>query len=167
MALREAPRASATLSSGLTRGDLRFSSGLSISAFAECSAPALSRNERSISTIVLPRHFIVSLFLSVTVATTTALRFSSLQYLMNLSTSPARTTTAIRSWLSEIASSVPLRPSYFLGTASRLMSRPGASSPTATDTPPAPKSFERRIMRLTSGLRKSLWILRSSTALPF
>ena len=31
------------------------------------------------------------------------------------------------------------------GTASRLMSRPSASSPIATDTPPAPKSLQRRM----------------------
>ena len=40
------------------------------------------------------------------------------------SASFASTTTAMRSWLSEMASSVPSRPSYFLGTASKSMERP-------------------------------------------
>jgi hypothetical protein len=82
---------------------------------------------------------------SVTVAMIAALRFSLFAAAMNASASFARTTTAMRSCDSEIASSVPLRPSYFFGNASRLMSRPGASSPTATATPPAPKSLQRRI----------------------
>ena len=45
-----------------------------------------------------------------------------------------------------MASSVPSRPSYFLRTASRSMERPSASSPMATETPPAPKSLQRLIM---------------------
>ena len=40
--------------------------------------------------------------------------------------------TAMRSCDSEMASSVPSRPSYFFGTAFRSMSRPSASSPMAT-----------------------------------
>ena len=48
---------------------------------------------------------------------------------------------------SEIASSVPSRPSYFLVTVSRSTYRPSASSPTATETPPAPKSLQRLIRR--------------------
>ena len=52
---------------------------------------------------------------------------------MNASTSFARTTTAMRSCDSEMASSVPSRPSYFFGTAFRSMSRPSASSPMATE----------------------------------
>jgi len=39
-----------------------------------------------------------------------------------------------------MASSVPSSPSYFLGTAFKSISSPSASSPIATDTPPAPKS---------------------------
>ena len=76
-------------------------------------------------------------------------------------------TTAIRSWDSLMASSVPSRPSYFLGTLSRLMTSPGASSPIATETPPAPKSLQRLMRRVTSGLRKRRWILRSLGGLPF
>ena len=53
----------------------------------------------------------------------------------------------MRSWLSEMASSVPSRPSYFLVTVFRSMYRPSASSPMATETPPAPKSLQRLIMR--------------------
>ena len=142
-----------TDSRGFTRGDSFCAAGDSILATASCFAPAASRNERSISTIVFPRHFITRRFVSVTVATTTALRFSASAAAINFSTSDLRTTTAILSCDSEIASSVPSRPSYFLGTASRFISSPGASSPTATETPPAPKSFERRIMRQTSLLR--------------
>ena len=77
------------------------------------------------------------------------------------------TTTAMRSWLSEMASSVPSRPSYFLRTASSWMLRPSASSPTATLTPPAPKSLQRLMSFVTSPRRKSRWIFRSSGALPF
>ena len=86
---------------------------------------------------------------------------------MNLSASSGATTTAMRSWLSEMASSVPSRPSYFLRTASRSISRPSASSPMATDTPPAPKSLQRLMRRVTSPLRNRRWIFRSSGALPF
>ena len=42
-------------------------------------------------------------------------------------------------WDSEIAISVPSRPAYFLGTLSRSTASPGASSPIATETPPAPE----------------------------
>ena len=55
----------------------------------------------------------------------------------------------------------------YIRTASRLIFRPSASSPMATLTPPAPKSLHRLIRRVTSLLRNSLWILRSSGALPF
>ena len=66
----------------------------------------------------------------------------------------------MRSWLSEMASSVPSRPSYFLVTAFRSMYRPSASSPMATDTPPAPKSLQR-LMSLagSSALRNRRWQL--------
>ena len=53
---------------------------------------------------------------SVTTATTVASRFSSRALRWNSSTSWGASTTAMRSWLSEMASSVPSRPSYFLGT---------------------------------------------------
>ena len=66
-----------------------------------------------------------------------------------------------------MASSVPSRPSYFLRTASRSISSPSASSPMATDTPPAPKSLHRLIILVTLGFRNSLWSFRSSGALPF
>ena len=47
------------------------------------------------------------------------------------------------------------------------MSRPSASSPMATLTPPAPKSLQRLMRRVTSPLRNSRWSLRSVGALPF
>ena len=49
----------------------------------------------------------------------------------------------------------------------RSMYRPSASSPMATDTPPAPKSLQRLIMRHASPRRNRRWILRSTGALPF
>ena len=86
---------------------------------------------------------------------------------MNSSKSLGSITTAIRSWDSEIANSVPSRPAYFFGTLSRSTINPSASSPMATDTPPAPKSLHFLIRWLTSARRNSLWILRSVGALPF
>ncbi len=77
------------------------------------------------------------------------------------------TSTAIRSCDSLMASSVPVSPSYFLGTASSSIMSPSASSPIATDTPPAPKSLQRLMSRAASGLRNSRCSLRSSGALPF
>ena len=74
---------------------------------------------------------------------------------------------AMRSCDSEMASSVPSRPSYFFGTLFRLMRRPSASSPMATDTPPAPKSLQRLMRRVASPRRNRRWILRSSGGLPF
>jgi len=65
-----------------------------------------------------------------------------------------------------MASSVPSRPSYFFGTASRSIARPSVSSPMATDTPPAPKSLQRFIILLTAGWRNRRWILRSVGGLP-
>ena len=69
--------------------------------------------------------------------------------------------------VSEMAISVPSRPAYFFGTLSRLILRPGASSPMATETPPAPKSLHFLIRRLTSSRRNSLCSLRSVGAFPF
>ncbi len=86
---------------------------------------------------------------------------------MNSSTSPGASATAMRSCDSLMASSVPSRPSYFLGTASRSIRRPSASSPMATETPPAPKSLQRLIRRQASSRRKRRWSLRSMGALPF
>ena len=104
---------------------------------------------------------------SVTVATTVASRFSFSASAMNCSVLSGSTTTAMRSCDSEMASSVPSRPSYFLGTALRSMSSPSASSPMATDTPPAPKSLQRLMSSIASLLRKRRCNLRSSGALPF
>ena len=106
-------------------------------------------------------------FVSVTSATIVHSRFSSSQYFMNASTSAGAMTQAIRSWDSEMASSVPSRPSYFLGTKSRLMVTPSVNSPIATETPPAPKSLQRLMSVVTSARRNRRWILRSVRALPF
>ena len=104
---------------------------------------------------------------SVTSATCVTSTFSLPQKASKSARSLASTTTAIRSWDSLIASSVAFRPLYLVGTRSSQMSRPGASSPMATLTPPAPKSLDFLMRRVTSGRRKSRWILRSSGALPF
>ena len=129
--------------------------------------PFVSRKRRSKSTMVSPFQCITRFGFSVTVATTTASIFSLLHSATKASTSSGRTTTAIRSWDSEMAISVPFKPWYFNGTLSRSISRPSANSPIATQTPPAPKSFDFLIRRVTSPLRKRRWILRSSMAFPF
>ena len=114
-----------------------------------------------------PLHVISSLFSSVTTATGVASKFSSFERAINLSTSFLSSTTAIRSCDSLIASSVPSRPSYFFGTLSRSIFKPSASSPIATDTPPAPKSLQRLIILATSVFLNRRWILRSVGGLPF
>ena len=118
-------------------------------------------------TIALPFQFITRRGSSVTVATGTACKFSLSASFKNSSTSAGATTTAILSCDSLIASSVPSSPSYFLGTALRSISRPSANSPIATETPPAPKSLQRFIIRQAAGFLKSLCSFLSSGALPF
>ena len=87
---------------------------------------------------------------------TVASRFSSLAYPRNSSTSAAATAQAMRSWLSEMASSVPSRPSYFFGTLFKVDTQAvSESSPKATDTPPAPKSLQRLMSRQASPRRNS------------
>ena len=117
--------------------------------------------------MVSPRQFMVRRGSSVTVATHVASRFSSRDAWIKASTSLGASTTAIRSWDSEIASSVPSSPSYFFVTLSRSTVNPSASSPIATHTPPAPKSLQRLMRRDTSPLRNRRWILRSVGGLPF
>ena len=130
-------------------------------------APLESRNARLMSTILFPFHAMTSRGSSVTRATGQACRFSSWAMARKAGTSSAATATAMRSWDSLMASSVPSKPSYFLGTALRSMNSPSASSPMATDTPPAPKSLQRLIMRQAAGFRNSRWSFRSSGAFPF
>ena len=141
--------------------------GISTATLVSWCAPLVSRKARERLTISLPLHDSTSLGSSVTTATLVASRFSSFAYAMNSSTSFGSTTTAIRSWDSEMAISVPSRPAYFFGTLSRSTLRPSASSPIATDTPPAPKSLHFLISRLTSSLRNRRWILRSVGGFPF
>ena len=124
-----------------------------ISTFACWVTPFVLRKSRLRSTILSPLQVISSLFSSVTTATTVASRFSSFESAMNFSTSFLSRTTAILSCDSEIASSVPSSPSYFFGTLSRSILSPSASSPIATETPPAPKSLQRLIILATSALR--------------
>ena len=115
----------------------------------------------------MPLQYILRIGSSVTTATAVASKFSSFDNLMNFSTLSLSSTTAILSCDSEIASSVPSRPSYFFGTLSRSMIRPSASSPIATQTPPAPKSLQRLIIVETSGFLKRRWIFLSVGGLPF
>ena len=112
-------------------------------------------------------QYIFTLGSSTTFATTVASIFSFSAKLIKFSTSLSATTTAILSCDSEIASSVPSNPSYFLGTLSKFISNPSANSPIATDTPPAPKSLQRLINFVTSGSLNNLWIFLSSGAFPF
>ena len=120
------------------------------------SAPFEFKNSRLISTILLPFQVIVRRGSAFTTATGVASRFSLCARAKNASTFSFSTTTAILSCDSEIASSVPSSPSYFFGTALRSISRPSASSPIATETPPAPKSLQRLIIRQASLFLKSL-----------
>ncbi len=131
------------------------------------SAPLESRNSRDRSTMVCPRHRSTSRGASVTTATRVASRFSWAASARKAASSADATTTAMRSCDSEMASSVPSSPSYFFGTRSRFTHRPSASSPMATDTPPAPKSLQRLMRREACGFRKRRCSLRSSGALPF
>ena len=148
---------------------IRFSSGCapSTSILIYFFAPLVSRNSLVISTMFFPFHCSTRRGSSVTSATFTAFRFSSSASVRNASRSSLATTTAILSWDSEIASSVPSNPSYFFGTAFKSTRRPSANSPIATETPPAPKSLQRLIMRLACGLRNNLCSFLSSGALPF
>ncbi len=124
-------------------------------------------NSRARSTIIsLPLNMRMRP-VAVTSATCVDSTFSSRHSSMKRSISLRSTTTAMRSCDSLMASSVELRPLYLTGTRSRYMSRPSASSPMATLTPPAPKSFDFFIRRVTSRRRNSRASLRSSGALPF
>ena len=144
---------------------------VSVSSFTQtsvfCATPFVLRKALDKSTILSPRQYMTRRGLEETSATTVASRFSLSAKPLNDSQSLASITKAIRSWDSDIASSVPSRPSYFLGTLSRLITKPSVSSPQATETPPAPKSLQRFINLATSGLRKRRWIFLSVGGLPF
>ena len=130
-------------------------------------APFVFRKSLEISAITSFLYFITSLPVSFTSATLYASRFSSSANFINFSTFSSLTTTAILSCDSEMASSVPVRPTYFTLTLSRSISSPSASSPIATETPPAPKSLHFFISCVTSLFLNSLWIFLSVTAFPF
>ena len=117
--------------------------------------------------MVFPFQVMVSRGSSFTTATFVACRFSFSARARNFASSSFATTTAILSCDSLMASSVPSSPSYFFGTAFRSISSPSASSPIATETPPAPKSLQRLISLLASSLRNSRCNFLSSGALPF
>ena len=119
-------------------------------------APFVFRKSLEISAITSFPYFITSLPVSFTSATLYASRFSSSASFINFSTFSSLTTTAILSCDSEIASSVPVRPTYFTLTLSRSISSPSASSPIATETPPAPKSLHFFISFVTSLFLNSL-----------
>ena len=142
-------------------------SGASTFADAVCVTPLVSRKSRAMSTTRWPRHSMIRRPESVTSATCTASRFSRRAAARKAGTSLGSRTTAMRSCDSERAISEPSRPSYLSGTRSRWMWSEGASSPMATETPPAPKSLQRLIRRLTAGSRKRRCSLRSVGASPF
>ena len=145
----------------------RKGAGTAISISVCLAAPLEFKNSREMSTILSPFQRITSCGSAVTRATIVASRFSVFASSMNAAASFSSTTTAILSWDSLIASSVPSKPSYFFGTAFKSMSKPSASSPIATETPPAPKSLQRLIFVDAAGFLKRRWILRSSGAFPF
>ena len=130
-------------------------------------APFVLMKALEMFTVSMPRQVIrilpESLTLAITVASTPSESASS----FTRSSFSGEITIAIRSWDSLTAISVPSSPEYFKGTASRLISKPSASSPTATLTPPAPKSLQRLINFVNSGLRNNLCNFLSSGALPF
>ena len=132
-----------------------------------CFTPFVSKNALFKLTIVWLFQVIFKYPLSVTVATWVASKFSSLANDINLSLFSLSIATAILSWDSDMASSVPSNPSYFLGTKSKFMSKLSAISPIATLTPPAPKSLHLFIICATSLFLKNLWIFLSLGASPF
>ena len=129
--------------------------------------PLVSRKSREMFTISSPWKLITRRRSSVTTATMQESRFSSYASCLNSSNLSASIKTAIRSCDSEMASSVPDKPLYFTGTLSRSILNPSAISPTATLTPPAPKSFAFLISFVAFGLRNNLCSLRSIGAFPF
>ena len=141
--------------------------GFSIFAFAIFTVPFVFKNSLDRSTISFPLQYIFILGSFVTFATTVDSIFSFSASFWNFSTSFSSITTAILSCDSDIASSVPSNPSYFFGTLSRFISNPSASSPIATETPPAPKSLHLFISVVTSGFLNNLCIFLSSGAFPF
>ncbi len=112
-------------------------------------------------------HSIVNLLLSVTFATTVVSKSSALANSINLSKFSASITTAILSWDSDKAISVPSIPGYFTGTLSNSINNPSANSPIATETPPAPKSLHFLIILLTFSFLNSLTIFLSNGGFPF
>ena len=144
-----------------------YSPGNLTSTLVTCLAPFVSKKLLFKLTISLPLQYILNLSVSVTSATTTASKFSTLDNSINLSTFSLLTTTAILSCDSDIAISVPSIPSYFLGTLSKLISKPLVNSPIATETPPAPKSLHLFIIFAISAFLNNLWIFLSVGALPF
>ena len=141
---------------------------ISFTTTSACWAtPLVFRNAREISTILSPCQYMTRRGSAVTSATIVASRFSRSAKAANFSQSFRAMTTAIRSWDSEMASSVPSSPAYFFVTLSKSIFKPSANSPMATDTPPAPKSLQRLIKTVTSGSRNKRWIFRSVGGFPF
>ena len=138
-----------------------------IRAFALCVTPLVFKNARLKLTIVSPRQRMVRRGSCVTTATAVACRFSLRARRTKVSTSSFARTTAMRSWDSDIASSVPSSPSYFFVTLSKSTSKPSASSPMATHTPPAPKSLQRLISVDTALSRNRRCIFLSVGGFPF
>ena len=142
-----------------------FVFSISISTF--WLAPFVFKKSLEISTIISPLYFITNLLESLISATWYASKFSFSAYFIHVSISFLSITTAILSCDSEIASSVPLSPTYFTLTLFKSISSPSANSPIATDTPPAPKSLHFLINFVTFLSLNNLWIFLSTIAFPF
>ena len=94
-------------------------SAATISTFWARSAPLVSMNSRERSKTTSSPMNMRSRPVSVMSASATASMFSSAAAAMMKSASSGRTTSAMRSWDSEIAISRAFRPAYFSGTRSR------------------------------------------------
>ncbi len=169
--LSESPRPEHVLSSLRHSGNFEavtFAVDLGLTFTVMCrEAPLVLMKALEMFTVSFPRQNIRILPESLTFAITVASTSSESARDFTRSTFSGEITTAIRSCDSLTAISVPSSPEYFSGTASRFTSSPSANSPTATLTPPAPKSLHRLISLVNSGLRNNRCNLRSSGAFPF
>lgn len=117
-------------------------------------------------TISLPRQFITRRGSLVTVATSVASRFFfcrfSYEFICIFSIY-----NSCHTFLDSEIKFCSIKTIIFFLTLSSSITRPSVNSPIATATPPAPKSLQRLIKRLTSGFLNNLCNLRSVGGLPF
>ena len=135
---------------------------------AASDAPLEARNSRERSTIVSPFQVITMRGSSVTVGDHRGLEVLLAGVARGTRPRPRRPrprpcAPGIRRWPARCRPG----PRTSWARVLRSMYRPSASSPTATDTPPAPKSLQRLIRRQASPRRNRRCSLRSTGALPF